>query len=77
MSLIRQPSKDTSKVYRVRIPAELAARLEAIESSARSAGLVFALNEAVADSLDKLAAKAERELADHVKGAAVGGGNKK
>lgn len=73
MSLIRQAAKDTTKVYRVRIPEELATRLDKIEKGARAAGLVFALNEGVTDALDKLASKAEKELASLEKGAGAAG----
>lgn len=62
MALIRKPASDTTKVYRVRIPGELAERLDTIEKTARAAGLVFAMNEAVTESLEKLAKQAEREL---------------
>lgn len=73
MSLIRQAAKDTTKVFRVRIPMALAERLENIEKQTREAGLVFALNDAVTESLDKLASKAERELASLGKTATAGG----
>lgn len=72
MSLIRQSSKDTTKVLRVRVPAALSDRLDAIEKRAREAGLVFALTDALSESLEKLAAKAERELDAHGKHGAAG-----